>query len=216
MYDMDEEAARILSQALIQSSSLRKLVLREVKGEASAFLLKALDGDGGNRAIECLHLSFVSELGDCLRDLLRSNRYLKEVTLIAIDMRPEEWSQLGHALRDNATERTIRVGHLIHHKDDLKGVEELVCAASSDDKDPKVELIITFYDYDALISALNFVEVSGTSWETDGKSALIQEALEQNQKRAVYMAEFREARLAFGDAKAGRLFLCGSPLAGEF
>ncbi|BFI21641.1 hypothetical protein MPTK1_8g04950 [Marchantia polymorpha subsp. ruderalis] len=328
MYDMDEEAARILSQALIQSSSLRKLVLREVKGEASAFLLKAfskkaLDGDGGNQAIQCLHLISVFGLGDSLRELLSSNSYLEEVTLAAIDMRPEEWSRLGQAIRENATAKSIRVTHFMRQKDDLKGVEELVCAASSDDKDPKVELIITFYDYDALISALNFVgevlrgeirsleslilyfncscppgsnenrmpsivpmdenlrdttvlkrlklffkkkdtlkgvwkyllvclrnntsltqldlsdselddeafrdlmgllqknltlraiEVSGTSWQTDGKAALIQQALEQNRKRAEYMAVFREARLAFRDAKAGRLFLCGSPLAGK-
>ncbi|BBN18725.1 hypothetical protein Mp_8g04940 [Marchantia polymorpha subsp. ruderalis] len=162
MYDMDEEAARILSQALIQSSSLRKLVLREVKGEASAFLLKAfskkaLDGDGGNQAIQCLHLISVFGLGDSLRELLSSNPYLEEVTLAAIDMRPEEWSRLGQAIRENATAKSIRVTHFMRQKDDLKGVEELVCAASSDDKDPKVELIITFYDYDALISALNFV-----------------------------------------------------------
>ncbi|BFI21629.1 hypothetical protein MPTK1_8g04750 [Marchantia polymorpha subsp. ruderalis] len=328
MYDMDEEAARILSQALIQSSSLRKLVLREVKGEASTFLLKAfskkaLDGDGGNQAIQCLHLISVFGLGDSLRELLSSNSYLEEVTLAAIDMRPEEWSRLGQAIRENATAKSIRVTHFMRQKDDLKGVEELVCAASSDDKDPKVELIITFYDYDALISALNFVgevlrgeirsleslilyfncscppgsnenrmpsivpmdenlrdttvlkrlklffkkkdtlkgvwkyllvclrnntsltqldlsdselddeafrdlmgllqknltlraiEVSGTSWQTDGKAALIQQALEQNRKRAEYMAVFREARLAFGDAKVGRLFLCGSPRAGK-
>ncbi|OAE26975.1 hypothetical protein AXG93_1707s1000 [Marchantia polymorpha subsp. ruderalis] len=60
---------------------------------------------------------------------------------------------------------------------------------------------------------LRAIEVSGTSWQTDGKAALIQQALEQNRKRAEYMAVFREARLAFGDAKVGRLFLCGSPLA---
>ncbi|BFI21640.1 hypothetical protein MPTK1_8g04945 [Marchantia polymorpha subsp. ruderalis] len=303
MYDMDEEAARILSQAVIQSSSLRKLILREVKGEASAFLLKAfrkkaLDGDGGNQAIQCLHLISVFGLGDSLRELLSSNPYLEEVVLAAIDMRPEEWSRLGQAIRENATAKSIRVTHFMRQKDDLKGVEELVCAASSDDKDPKVELNITFYDYDALISALNFVgevlrgeirsleslilyfncscppgsnenrmpsivpmdenlrdttvlkrlklfiqrkdtlkgvwkyllvclrnntsltqldlsdselddeafrdlmgllqknltlraiEVSGTSWQTDGKAALIQQALEQNRKRAEYMAVF--------------------------
>lgn len=64
MYDMDEEAARILSQALKQSSALKKLVTKKVKDEASAFLLKALHGDGGNGRIECLHLISVSGLGD--------------------------------------------------------------------------------------------------------------------------------------------------------
>ncbi|BFI31738.1 hypothetical protein MPTK2_3g24280 [Marchantia polymorpha subsp. ruderalis] len=157
MYDMDEEAARILSRALIQSSSLKKLVLREVEGETSAFLLKALHGDGSNRSIQCLHLISVSGLGDSLRELLTSNPYLKEVTLAAIHMRPEEWRRLGQAIRENATARSIRVFQKMHHKDHLKGVEELACAASSDVMYPKVELIITVDHYDALVSALIFV-----------------------------------------------------------
>ncbi|OAE27341.1 hypothetical protein AXG93_441s1010 [Marchantia polymorpha subsp. ruderalis] len=61
--------------------------------------------------------------------------------------------------------------------------------------------------------ALQEIDVSGTSWARDGKAAQIQEALQQNQKRAVYMSVFLEANLPFGDAKAGRLFLCGSPRA---
>ncbi|BFI13018.1 hypothetical protein MPTK1_4g13542 [Marchantia polymorpha subsp. ruderalis] len=63
--------------------------------------------------------------------------------------------------------------------------------------------------------ALQEIHISRTSWATDGKAAQIQEALKQNQKRAVYMSVFREAKLTFGDAKAGRLFLCGSPRAGK-
>lgn len=63
--------------------------------------------------------------------------------------------------------------------------------------------------------ALQEIDVSRTSWATDGKAAQIQESLKQNQKRAVYMSVFREAKLTFGDAKAGRLFLCGSPRAGN-
>ncbi|OAE31392.1 hypothetical protein AXG93_1842s1060 [Marchantia polymorpha subsp. ruderalis] len=54
-----------------------------------------------------------------------------------------------------------------------------------------------------------------TSWEKDGKAAQIEEALKQNQKRAVYMSVFSEAKLEFEPAKAGRLFLCGSRLAVE-
>ncbi|OAE32772.1 hypothetical protein AXG93_3556s1220 [Marchantia polymorpha subsp. ruderalis] len=55
--------------------------------------------------------------------------------------------------------------------------------------------------------------IARDAFARDGKSWLIQEALKQNQERAVYMSEFREAKLKFGDAKAGRLFLCGSPRA---
>ncbi|BBN08638.1 hypothetical protein MPTK1_4g13150 [Marchantia polymorpha subsp. ruderalis] len=76
----------------------------------------------------------------------------------------------------------------------------------------------TFRDVMGLLQvnlSLQEINVSRTSWAIDGKAALIQEALKQNEKRAAYMSVFREAGLAFGDAKAGRLFLCGSPLAGK-
>ncbi|OAE34919.1 hypothetical protein AXG93_1333s1010 [Marchantia polymorpha subsp. ruderalis] len=63
--------------------------------------------------------------------------------------------------------------------------------------------------------SLREIDVRETSWAMDGKDAQIQEALKHNKKRSVYMSEFREAKLEFGDAKAGRLFLCGSPRAGK-
>ncbi|OAE32854.1 hypothetical protein AXG93_1409s1210 [Marchantia polymorpha subsp. ruderalis] len=63
--------------------------------------------------------------------------------------------------------------------------------------------------------ALQEIDVSRTSWARDGKAAQIQQALQHNKERAGYMSVFREANLTFGDAKAGRLFLCGSPRAGE-
>ncbi|BFI28666.1 hypothetical protein MPTK2_3g01435 [Marchantia polymorpha subsp. ruderalis] len=52
-------------------------------------------------------------------------------------------------------------------------------------------------------------------WAREGKAALIEAALKQNRERAVYMSVFTEAKLQLGDAKAGRLFLCGSPRAGK-
>ncbi|OAE22667.1 hypothetical protein AXG93_2675s1000 [Marchantia polymorpha subsp. ruderalis] len=75
-----------------------------------------------------------------------------------------------------------------------------------------------FRDLMALLQVnltLREIDVRRTPWATDGKAALIEAALEQNQKRAEYMTAFREARLQLGDAKAGRLFLCGSPRAGK-
>ncbi|BFI24144.1 hypothetical protein MPTK2_1g08755 [Marchantia polymorpha subsp. ruderalis] len=62
---------------------------------------------------------------------------------------------------------------------------------------------------------LREIDVSETPWQADGKAARIEAALKQNQQRAVYMTAFREAQLQFGEAKAGRLFLCGSPRAGK-
>ncbi|BFI25435.1 hypothetical protein MPTK2_1g21110 [Marchantia polymorpha subsp. ruderalis] len=79
-----------------------------------------------------------------LRELLRPHTYLMEVMWDPMDMRPEEWSELRQAIRENATPRTIRLIHFMHHRDNLKGVEELACSDSSDVKDSTVELIITF------------------------------------------------------------------------
>ncbi|OAE21172.1 hypothetical protein AXG93_4012s1020 [Marchantia polymorpha subsp. ruderalis] len=62
---------------------------------------------------------------------------------------------------------------------------------------------------------LREIDVSRTPWARNGTAALIEAALKQNQERAVYMSVFTEAKLPLGDAKAGRLFLCGSPRAGK-
>ncbi|BFI43211.1 hypothetical protein MPTK2_8g16140 [Marchantia polymorpha subsp. ruderalis] len=344
----DDEAVGMLSQALIQSSSLQELTLNGVEWGA-ALLLKALAGDDGNRSIERLILVRMDGLGDCLRQLLTSNPSLKEVNLWDLRMSPEEWQQLGESIRDNATATNINVQSFRgeDEEDVWKSIEALAGAASSDVKDPIVELSL-FPDSDYLLSLnllgrvlrgelkslksfhirlmdeysgsnedglegilsmngntgetsvlkklelravqkdvlkyllrcfrvntslthlslinskieeeafrdlmgilrgntslthldLDGVEVYGekeasfrdlmrvlqvnltlqeinvqrTRWNKDGKAAQIEEALKQNQKRAVYMSVFREAKLSFGDAKASRLFLCGSPLAGK-
>ncbi|KAG6546669.1 hypothetical protein Mapa_011858 [Marchantia paleacea] len=59
------------------------------------------------------------------------------------------------------------------------------------------------------------INLDDTSWEKDGKEALIEEALKRNRKLVSYFSAFREAELKFEGAKAGRLFLCGSPMAGK-
>ncbi|KAG6553510.1 hypothetical protein Mapa_004422 [Marchantia paleacea] len=330
---IDEDAVQTLSQALIQSSSLKSFALYDAKGGASALLLKAFAGDSRNQSIETLKLEFVSGLEDCLPAILYSNRSLREVWLYRTHMRPEQWRVIGQAIRDNATAATIHV--IVEWSECTRewheGVEELVCAASSDVKDPIIHLSITnqihrlrgdyiYMDDDDVTLPYNLLEqawsgkvkslrsvnfnfpstsnkllhlkrfvralgnggpstlkelhlrclkgnlwpgvwkqlfwcmrgntslahlglyhcegldeeafkdlmgllqvnltlqsirVWGSSWETDGKAALIQEALSQNKKRAAYVSVFRDAKLQFGDAKAGRLFLCGSPKAGK-
>ncbi|BFI22817.1 hypothetical protein MPTK1_8g16163 [Marchantia polymorpha subsp. ruderalis] len=346
---MDDEAVGMLSQALIHSSSLQKLMLVKVEWGA-ALLLKALAGDDGNRSIERLILGDMDGLGDCLRQLLTSNPSLKEVNLWYLRMSPEEWQQLGESIRDNATATNIHVQSFRgEDEDDWKSIEALAGAASSDVKDPIVELsLFPDSDHNYLLSlnllgrvlrgelkslksfhirrkdeysgsnedglegilsmngntgetsvlkkltletiqkdvlkdllrclrvntslthlslrdsnieeeafrdlmgilrgntslthldlsrvevygekeasfrdlmgvlqvnlTLQEINVQGTRWKYDGKAAQIEEALKQNQKRAVDMCVFKEAKLEFEAAKAGRLFLCGSPLAGK-
>ncbi|KAG6545557.1 hypothetical protein Mapa_013159 [Marchantia paleacea] len=334
---IDEDDVQTLSQALIQSSSLKSFSLSEAKGGASALLLKAFAGDSRNQSIETLQLRLVSGFEDCLPAILSTNRSLREVRLFGSDMRPKQWHVIGQAIRDNATATSIRV--LVDWKGCTRewheGVQELVCAASSDVKDPIIQFDIhnmihpseglegdyTYMDVDEVTLPYNLLEqawsgkvkslrclqldfplssnqllhvkrfvralgngepstlkelhlqrlkgnllpgvwkqlfwcmrgntslahlgllgcegldeeafkdlmgllqvnltlqsirVSGSSWEKDGKEALIQEALRQNKKRAAYVSVFRDAKLKFGDAKAGRLFLCGSPKADTF
>ncbi|BFI07281.1 hypothetical protein MPTK1_2g10590 [Marchantia polymorpha subsp. ruderalis] len=317
--DTEDETVGILSQALIQSSSLKELLLKSMEWGA-ALLLKALAGDDRNRSIECLRLADTIELGGCLTELLISNPSLKEVELSRMRMSPEEWYQLGEVIRDNAIATTILAKFDLGNGDQWKSTEALARSASSDIKDPTVELVLEVVstssnDHEVMLSlnligrvlrgeikslkslsilvgdkkmitfsflpmngktgetlvlkklelsvrsedlskgvwedlircmrgnhlthldladsqlneeafrelmgilqvnlALQEIDFSRTSWARDGKAAQIQEALKQNQKRAVYMSVFREANLTFGDAKAGRLFLCGSPRAGK-
>ncbi|BFI13718.1 hypothetical protein MPTK1_4g20223 [Marchantia polymorpha subsp. ruderalis] len=323
--NMEDEALKVLSQALIESSSLKELILRCEEKWGPALLLKALAGDEGNRSIERVQLRNMDRLGEGnLRELLISNPSLKEVELSFYQMRPREWHQLGEVIRDNAIATTLLVKFDFEY-DDWKSIEAFVRSVSSDGKNPTVELELdTTRDAEVMLSlnllggvlrgeikslkslsiksksilargnnsfitfsilpmngkigetsvssglkflqldfrstrlskavweelvrcmrgnhlthldlseseldeeafrdlmgvlqvnlALQEIEVSRTSWARDGKAAQIQEALNQNQKRAVYMSVFRKANLTFGDAKAGRLFLCGSPRAGK-
>ncbi|BBN19942.1 hypothetical protein Mp_8g15060 [Marchantia polymorpha subsp. ruderalis] len=317
--DMEDETVGILSQTLIQSSSLRDLVLGGAGKWGGPLLLKALAGDDRNRSIEHLLLAGIDGLGDCLREVLISNPSLKKVELYRVEMSPEEWHQLGEVIRDNAIATTILVV-FDFECDDWKSIEALARSASSDVNDPTLELVIdtrrereddlmlslnllgrvlrreiksvksleltpssrgsisfsilpmngktgetsvqkrleisvqsehlskgeweellrcmrenhlthldlsdseldeeAFRDVMGVLESqvnlgLQEIDVSQTSWARDGKAAQIQQALQHNKERAGYMSVFREANLTFGDAKAGRLFLCGSPRAGK-
>ncbi|OAE23681.1 hypothetical protein AXG93_4520s1040 [Marchantia polymorpha subsp. ruderalis] len=136
-------------------------------------------------------------------------------------MTVEEWRLLGQAIRDNDTATTVEVWN---GSFSMLGLQELACAASSDEKDPVLHLEINPNDYDELMSALNllgsevykiFLSTSVVffpfRWQPkeSGRPPVDKGwkggALEQNQKQAVYMTAFREARLQLGDAKAGRL-----------
>ncbi|BFI22653.1 hypothetical protein MPTK1_8g15055 [Marchantia polymorpha subsp. ruderalis] len=137
--DMEDENVGILSQALVQSSSLKELKLMNVKW-GGPLLLKALAGDDRNRSIERLRLWGMDEPGDCLREVLISNPSLKKVELRDVEMSPEECHQLGEVIRDNAIATTIYVS--FYGDDDWKSMEALASSASSDVNDPTLELDI--------------------------------------------------------------------------
>ncbi|OAE22496.1 hypothetical protein AXG93_4697s1330 [Marchantia polymorpha subsp. ruderalis] len=156
--DVEEEDVGILSKALIQSSSLKELYLEQVDWGA-ALLLNALARDDGNRSIERLWLSNMDRLGSCFRELLTSNRSLKGVTLNYLRMSPEEWRQLGEVIRDNATATTINVSLWLDQDDTYKheSIEGLAYAASSEAKDPTLELSQEFSHESELMFSLNLL-----------------------------------------------------------
>ncbi|OAE30781.1 hypothetical protein AXG93_3522s1010 [Marchantia polymorpha subsp. ruderalis] len=137
--DMEDGTVGILSQALIQSSSLKVLNLARSGKWAGPLLLKALAGDDRNRSIERLRLEVIDGLGDCLREILISNPSLKKVELARSHMSPEEWHQLGEVIRDNAIATTILARFWFEHAE-WKPIEALACSASSDVNDPTLEL----------------------------------------------------------------------------
>ncbi|BBN17160.1 hypothetical protein MPTK1_7g12460 [Marchantia polymorpha subsp. ruderalis] len=139
--DMEEENVRILSQALMKSSSLKTLTLLNMKwGEA--LLLNAFAGDDRNRSIERLVLGRWERLGDRSCELLTSNPSLKEVTLSYLKMRPEEWHQVGEVIRDKAgaTNITVQFGLQQDVREEWESIEALAFAASSDVQDPRLAL----------------------------------------------------------------------------
>ncbi|KAL2610653.1 hypothetical protein R1flu_029226 [Riccia fluitans] len=54
-----------------------------------------------------------------------------------------------------------------------------------------------------------------SKWESEGKRAMVKEALRRNRTQASYFSTLRDARLPFENARAGRIFLCGNPHAGK-
>ncbi|BFI16335.1 hypothetical protein MPTK1_5g20875 [Marchantia polymorpha subsp. ruderalis] len=150
---MEEETVGFLSQALIQSSSLKELTLSEVECGA-ALLLKALAEDDGNRSIERLYLMDVDGLGGCLREVLTSNPSLKKVTLIHVRMSPEEWHQVGEVIRDKARAPYFST---VFDTFEWESIEAFACAASSEVKDPIVELVLKPSSEDELMLSVNLL-----------------------------------------------------------
>ncbi|KAL3692501.1 hypothetical protein R1sor_006152 [Riccia sorocarpa] len=53
------------------------------------------------------------------------------------------------------------------------------------------------------------------AWRSEGKGALVMEALRRNKAQASYFRILQNAGVLFGEARVGRIFLCGQPYAGK-
>ncbi|OAE26060.1 hypothetical protein AXG93_3437s1190 [Marchantia polymorpha subsp. ruderalis] len=157
-YNVEEdETVGILSQALIKSSSLKELDLGGGVKWGAALLLKALAGDDGNRSIERVRLWRMDRIGDFLKELFSSSASLKEVELPHFRMRPEEVQQLGEVIRDNSIATTI-LAKFDAELFDWASIEALARSASSDVKDPTLELELYTTREDEVISSLNLLD----------------------------------------------------------
>ncbi|BFI12983.1 hypothetical protein MPTK1_4g13275 [Marchantia polymorpha subsp. ruderalis] len=162
-------------------------------------------------------------LGRVLRGEITSLKSLSILHRISNHNRPEGILWMNGRTGETCVLKRLRLSAL--SKDVWKGVwKDLLLCLGGNTSLTHLDLCETWLDEETFRDmmgllqvnlSLQEINVSETSWAIDGKAALIQEALKQNEKRAAYMSVFREAGLAFGDAKAGRLFLCGSPLAGK-
>ncbi|KAL3678980.1 hypothetical protein R1sor_021936 [Riccia sorocarpa] len=80
---------------------------------------------------------------------------------------------------------------------------------------------LTDVDFEHLRSLLRVnltieeVELVGSSWQNNGKAALIEETLARNKKTARKFSILSASGFKFDNAKLGRIFLCGSPYAGK-
>ncbi|OAE25345.1 hypothetical protein AXG93_4620s1600 [Marchantia polymorpha subsp. ruderalis] len=165
-WDMDEEFVRTISEAINQRSSLKKLTLSGGKRSGASDLLRKVftngnrsqHDDDGNRSIEHLEMCDMAVLGNCVRDIFICKELrLKKVTFEAIEMTREEWRVVGESIRVNTTVKTIEMLNLRFWED----LEDVACAASSDDKDPIMEVSLqTLWSHRHWVDALaplNFV-----------------------------------------------------------
>ncbi|KAL3687217.1 hypothetical protein R1sor_013526 [Riccia sorocarpa] len=169
------------------------------------------------------HLAF---LQDALKDT-----YLKKIALVRVKTSPQVFKSFAEMVGANTSVRTLELVdvkvdgaemsptvledcwvHFFHHlreNTSIKTLELIGCEGLNGEN---------FRDLMDLLQVnfiLREVELRGTKWERDGKSALVQAALERNAKLAGYFSVLGAAQLSFDGAKAGRVFLCGLPFAGK-
>ncbi|KAL3698066.1 hypothetical protein R1sor_012142 [Riccia sorocarpa] len=136
-------------------------------------------------------------------ELVGANTSVRSLRLVNVQIQGAEmsptvlkdcWAHLFHRLRENTSIRTLELNNIQGlHDENFRDLMDLL----------QVNFI------------LQEVELNRTGWERDGKSALVQAALERNAKLAGYFSVLGAAQLSFDGAKAGRIFLCGLPFAGK-
>ncbi|KAL3687269.1 hypothetical protein R1sor_013578 [Riccia sorocarpa] len=164
-----------------------------------------------------------------LQDALKDT-YLKEIVLYG-EINPQQLKSFAEVVGANTSVRFLQLfhlkvdgaewsptvledswGHFFHHLRENTSIRTLDFLSAKGLND---EIFRDLMDLLQVNFILRKVKLGGTQWGRDGKSALVEAALERNAKLAGYFSVLGAAQLSFDGAKAGRIFLCGLPFAGK-
>ncbi|KAL3687220.1 hypothetical protein R1sor_013529 [Riccia sorocarpa] len=165
-----------------------------------------------------------------LQDALKDT-YLKGIALFSVKISPQVFKSFAEMVGANTSVRSLNLmnvkvkgaemsptvledswAHFFHHLRENTSIETLDLRQSEGLNDENFRDLMDLLQVNFI---LREVELRYTQWERDGKSALVQAALERNAKLAGYFSVLGAAQLSFDGAKAGRVFLCGLPFAGK-
>ncbi|KAL3687237.1 hypothetical protein R1sor_013546 [Riccia sorocarpa] len=163
-----------------------------------------------------------------LQDALKDT-YLKEILLFDMKISPQVFKSFAEMVGTNTSVRCLQLrrvkvdgaklsptvlehswGHFFHHLRENTSIKTLDLRESEGLNDEIFRDLMDLLQVNFILRDVKFVN---TQWGRDGKSALVQAALERNAKLAGYFSVLGAAQLSFDGAKAGRVFLCGLPFA---
>ncbi|KAL3687234.1 hypothetical protein R1sor_013543 [Riccia sorocarpa] len=203
---MDETTKVVLCVALKECSDLKRVKLRAAERR--------------------VHIQFapVDKNFVFLQDALKDT-YLKEIRLSMVKISPQVFKSFAEMVGANTSVRSLNLmnvkvkgaemsptvledswAHFFHHLRENTSIETLDLRQSEGLNDENFRDLMDLLQVNFI---LREVELRDTQWERDGKSALVQAALERNAKLAGYFSVLGAAQLSFDGAKAGRVFLCG-------
>ncbi|KAL3698059.1 hypothetical protein R1sor_012135 [Riccia sorocarpa] len=165
-----------------------------------------------------------------VQDALKDT-YLKEITFWEIGISPQVFKSFAELVGANTSVRSLQLvdvkimgagmsltvvkdcwAHLFHHLRENTSIRTLELYEIDGLHDENFRDLMDVLQVNFILQEVNLLD---TGWDLDGKSALVQAALERNAKLAGYFSVLGAAQLSFDGAKAGRIFLCGLPFAGK-
>ncbi|KAL3690000.1 hypothetical protein R1sor_016309 [Riccia sorocarpa] len=163
-----------------------------------------------------------------LQDALEDT-YLKEIAFFDLELYPPLFKAFAEMVGANTSVRSLRLvkvygeemsptvledcwAHLFHQLRENTSITTLDLSGSQGLNDENFRDLMDLLHVNFILQEVN---LKGTKWDWEGKSTLVQAALERNAKLGGYFSVLGAAQLSFDGAKAGRIILCGLPFAGK-